>query len=316
MAKKSKKSTKKAKKVVRGGNAKGNGVSAAGKMRFAMDVCAVSNPFCPEAVGSRWPDNSFTKSSGWSLTNQPTTVTVNASGNGGLLILPTAQNSLASVTGTTATYTTLNSWSLPADIVRWRVTSYGVRLSSTLSKMTAQGSCLVRLFSPLSLTALGTTDLESVRADASMDIPISRLIEDDFYITPMPLGDNARWFQTGTPQDASTIATAISPGWQVVQIGVVGAPASSNPIRVNVYYNFEFVFGDGSASSAFATASPPDRPLVRQTNSSVLSSIGNFLEGAAQKVDSVFKSSAFRVGMRLLGAGATRNPSLLLQDVD
>lgn len=287
----------------------------ASALRFAMDTCSISNPFCPEAVSARWPDNSHTKSVGFSITGQTQTLAADANGNGVSIYTPTAQRAGGVVTSGTsnATFTTaMGKFEIPADIVRWRVTSYGIRVSSPLSSMTATGTAHVRLVSPMTGASLAALDYSSIRVDASVDVPISRLINKDLFVVPKPLGDNAHWFQSGNPQFYDYIADLENPGWQFIILGMSGAPASAAALRVQVYYNFEFVFADGSSSQQFAVAPPPDRPAVRQANSGVLASISNFIEGTAERVDSMFKSKAFQLGTRLIAAGATRNPALAL----
>lgn len=287
--------------------------TATGKpIRFAMEACSISNPFCPEAVAARWPDNSFTKSSGYSLTGTHAELASDANGNGATLFLPTGQRAAGTVTGVTGAFAALTDFALPSNIVRWRVTSYGLRISSPLSKMTATGNLLIRLVSPMNGSTLQSVDTTSIRADSIMDVPISRLIDEDVFVLPMPLGDNARWFNAGTPNDENTIANWVNPGWQVPLITIRGAPASTQTLRVLCYYNFEFVFADGASETYFATAPPPDQPAVRSANSGLLSSIGNFFEGTAEKLDSIFRSKALNLGVRMIGAGATRNPALLL----
>lgn len=291
-----------------------------GAMRFAMETCSISNPFCPEAVAARWPDNSHTKSVGWSLTGQPANLGTNAEGVGAQIYLPTAQRANGTVgAGTSiATFnTTMTNYELPSGVVRWRVTSYGLRINSPLAAMTATGTLHVRLVSPMVGTSLEVLDYTSIRTDAAIDVPISRLIGRDMFIVPKPLGDNARWFNANNPQSNTLVKDINNPGWQIVVLGVSGAPASASAVvRLQLYYNFEFVFEDGSASQAFAIAPPHDQPAVRQANSSVLETIGNFIEGTAEKIDSIFKSKAFQLGGRLALSAYTRNPTPMIMNVD
>lgn len=313
---------KKAKKTKRPAPARARPVRRAtdrgAQMRFAMETCSVSNPFCPEAIGSRWPDNSHTKSVGWSLTGQPASCGTDANGSACQVFTPTGQRATGVVTGSSAAFpNAMTNYSLPANVVRWRVTSYGIRISCPLSKMTATGTLFARLVSPMTGATLDPIDYTSIQTDSNMDIPLSRLIDRDLFIVAKPLGDNAHWFNAGTPQAVTTLATTTNPGWQYIVIGVAGAPASNSEVlKIKLYYNYEFVFEDGSAFQSFAAAPPADSPAVRQGNSSVLATIGNFIEGTAEKVDQFFKSKAFQVGSRLALAAGTKNPAPLMLTVD
>lgn len=296
MAKNGKKKVQK-KKTGKKSAPKARGMSM-GLSHLTMGVCSVTNPFCTEAIGTRWPDNSRTKSLGWGFQNQNQTVGANASGVGAVLFTPSYQNTVygGAVAGTTVTYAGSGSpMVIPPTTARYRLVTWGLRINSALAKMTATGMCHIRLFSPDTYNFLGTIDLTSTMADAAYDIPISRLIDQDAYVLPMPLGDDARLFwPTESSGTTSALANTQLPGWQVVQVGVSGAPASSVPLNVYAYYHFEIVPQDGDSANAFARAPPPPNPAIQNANAGVLASVGNFFEGAASKLDSVIKSKAAR----------------------
>jgi hypothetical protein len=315
MAKKSKKQGTKTKKSVKRAPRK-QVVDTKGSMSFAMGVCSLTNPFCPESVNSRWPDNSYTKSVGWSVTNMPQQLSANAAGDVNVLLFPEGYYSLGTLTGNSSAngaLTAFTTW--PTGTVRYRITSWGVRVSCQMTPMTASGMVRVRLFSPMGGTSLATTSIVSNLADASIDIPLARLINEDLFVIPAPLGDNARFFRD-TADFTTTLANYKNPGWQIVQLAINGAPASTtNALVFNIFYNLEFVFGDGDASMQFATPPPRNSPALQQGSASVIETVGNFLEGTAEKVDRIFKSKAFRLGTNMAamaGAAYTGNPKPLL----
>ncbi len=304
------------------GRAVARGATAAA-MRFAMDVCSVTNPFCPEAIAARWPDNSYTKSAGWSATALANSFISDANGNANTIYLPDGQGSAGTVTGTTSAHASFTSLvTFPSNVARYRVTSWGIKLTTSLSRFTAAGMVRVRLFSPIVGASLASISTTSVMADAVMDIPLSRLVGKDLFVVPAPLGDNARLFRDATLVTAP--ASWVNPGWQVISVSVTGAPISTSGIlEAQLFYNYEFVFTDGDAQNAFAEPPPTNNPLVQNGNASTLAQVGNFIEDAAGKVDSIFKSKAFKY-LRLGAATATRNPQLiaaasapiLIQDAD
>lgn len=274
--------------------------SMAGAMSLAMGVCSVTNPFCEEAVGAKWPDNSYTKSATFDVRAIPVTVTTNATGLAALLFTPTRDVDyfLATCAGTTATYGAATGWTIAtypttADVVRWRLTSMGIRIRAVVNKMTAAGSVRIRLFSPMGGTTLNALDINSTMADEVADIPVSRLVENDIYVVSKPLGDLARLFVSQTQDTNST--TFVNPGWQVIQVGVIGAAATTATLEISVYKHFEFIFADGNDKNAFTSKPPANSLAVREASASTIDKVGNFLEGTAQRVDAIYQSKALRV---------------------
>lgn len=266
-----------------------------GTMSLAMEACAVTNPFCPEAVGKRWPDNSMSKSTGWSITGFTTVLGTTAAGVGALMFVPNELGQLVTASGIAAPVITWNATSsplvtMPSAVVRWRITSWGVRVRCISPIMTTSGTCRIRLFSPVGGSSLGTTSGTSIAADQLYDIPLKRLIEKDLFITPMPLGEIARLYQD--QETGSTTIANTKFQWQVLQIYVDGAPASTSVLEASAYFNFEMVFADGDDKTFFAQKAPEENRLVQKTNSSLFSKIGNFVEGTVSSVDKVFQSKA------------------------
>jgi hypothetical protein len=175
--------------------------------------------------------------------------------------------------------------------------------------------------------SLVTTNYVTPLADAVLDVPLTRLIGQDQYVIPMPLGTDARLFR---PLDADTImANWINPGWQVVTVGANGCIASTVVANIVMFYHFECVPEDGHGESSFAKSPPPSNPVIRQANAGVLERIGNFVEGAASKVDALFQSRALKYLTAGVGAaygggqgaavgfqlgGAMRRPAIMDAD--
>lgn len=289
-------------------------------MHFTMQVCSVTNPFCPESIGARWPDNSYTKSVGWSMTDLTAELGTNGAGGCCALFFPEGCVAQGSVTGTTATFTGsmsfMQNW--PTGVVRYRITSWGLRVSTQLSPMTVSGMVRIRLFSPLNGSFFNTTSVTSNMADASHDIPLARLVGKDGFIIPAPLGDvNARQFRDIADFNP-VIASYKNPGWQIAQVSISGGPASfAGAVFVNAFYNFELIFADGDAQTAFAQPPPENNLAVREASASVFSSVGNFFDGAVSAVDRLYNSKAARFAGKIGMAYMTKSPApLLIRDVD
>lgn len=271
-----------------------------GPISMAMEVCAVTNPFCAEAKGARWPDNSYTKSVGLSFESSAV-LSTDANGNLASLFLigeaPLVATGTVS-TGLPVSYTTTETFTgiaIPNAVTRWRVTSWGVRIYCVGTRMNTQGRLRLRLFSPMTGASLNLVTMSTIYSDAMLDMPLSRLIEKDVFVVPMPLGEVARLFDDDSAKFRDgDLADWVNPGWQVLQIAVEGGQATTACVGITLYANYEYVFADDSNFQLLATAPPKNSLAVQQANAGVLSTVGNFVEGSAQRLDSFVQSSAFR----------------------
>lgn len=294
-------------------------------------ACSLSNPFCPAAWGARWPDNSMTRSVGWSA-KYLQSLSTDVNGNLARLYLPALFNPvvpatfpIASPGSVTAFPTRANVISIPTGIVRWRITSWGLKLSCPSAKLSTQGTVFVRLFSPMLFEALAEADVSTYKADAFYEVPLCKLIDEDMFIVPMPLGDSARLFRDQTFSEASAmgLTNQLNPGWQCITVAVYGAQ-TTNILNVTAYYNYELVFGDGEATMEFAKAPPQSNPMITDSTPSILDRVGNFVEGTAERVDNLFKSKALKYFSAAAGylAGGPRGAVVgfqgtqMIQDVD
>lgn len=304
-----------------GGGARGRaGPSKSGLIQTAMGACAVTNPFCPEAVGARWPDDSYTKSVGYSCPGVPIVLSTLTGSSAtaimcvGDMYAYSGATNVSPFTGPPATFTTLTQpLVLPSNVVRYRLTSYGIKLTGVVAPLSASGMVRVRLFSPADGSTLDSIDFRNVNADAAYDVPLARLSAKDLFIVPAPLGILARTFRVPPPN--ASIGAWENPGWQCAIVAIDGAPAATACLQVTLYYHYEFVFADGDAQNAFATAPPANSPLIAATSAGVMERVGNFFEGAAQTLDKVYQSRAMQY---LAAAGAsymTKSPApLMLMD--
>jgi len=264
-------------------------------------ACAVTNPFCPAAWGARWPDNSMTRSVGWTGRTFQAHI-ADANGNIGYMFLPGMHNngvSPVSPVAEPADFVSAGSaygdfFTIPSNVVRWRITSWGIKIRSTAPKLTAQGMLRIRLFSPQSFTTLQSVSLETFFADSSFDVPLSRLIEQDVYVLSMPLGTDARLFRPDDFDTVNPIVDRPNAGWQVITMKLSGGTPSIQQLETEVFYNYEFVFADASSSYAFAKPAPRDDPVTRSANAGIFEKIGNFVEGGANIVDRITKSAAVK----------------------
>lgn len=268
-------------------------------MAMAMQVCSVTNPFCPEAKGARWPDNSYTKSIGMSF-EASTSLTLDPNGVGSWLYAVGSQPlySIGAVTSGVAAYSNFAIFpglSAITGLQRWRLTSCGVKINCLSTRMNTQGRLRLRLLSPMGGGPLASVPVNTISADSMLDVPLSRLIERDVFVIPMPLGDVARLYNGDLPVYGAGAVTGWSnAGWQVLQVAVDGGQPDTSAINLTIYYNYEYVFDDVSVLQLLAHAPPANNLAVQQANAGVLSSVGNFVESGARGLDSFVQSAAFR----------------------
>lgn len=301
---KGKKKNQNKKSSKQGGNKKGNGKKktpvssfSMSSMAKVMETCSVTNPFCPEADNGKWPDNSYVKSNTWNISGAVYDLVTNGSGDAAVLFLPmfTCQYTTGVCTGNSvvpsATGAALQT--MPTGVDRFRITSMGFKISCATAPMTTQGYCNIRAFSPMAMSSLIAYDKASRLADWAEDIPLHRLLDQDAFIIPVPMGDDAREWRA-TSDYSSSFGTWNNIGWQCIAIGVSGGVATTNSLRVECFYHYEFMFTDGNASSSFATPPPKDDLTVRQASASVIEKIGGVVRGSAKLVDNIAKSTAFK----------------------
>lgn len=271
--------------------------------KMAMQVCSITNPFCPEAIGAKYPDNATTKSATFTL-RRPFIATTDANGNAAWLWAANwgGNGAAATVTGTTAAYTDIvqNMSQFPANVSRYRLVSWGVQVTPIVAPLSASGMIRVRLFSPEGGTSLTSIDTTSNLADDSYDVPLARN-QRDLFILPKRYGMESTMFQNA--QTATSVLTDWNnPGWQVIQIAVTNGPANTTVLQMSVYYHYEVVYLDGDPGNYYATPAPVVAPKVIETSSGVISKIGSFVEGTANTVDRLIQSSAFKYLGAAVGA--------------
>lgn len=286
-------------------------------LSFVKQACGITNPFCEEATVQRWPDNSFTKSVCWSVPGYTNLLTTDVNGKFSTLYLPGLRVTAPATTPTAnpAAYSNLYWTGVvpPGAVARYRITSWGVRLRCISPSLTTSGSVRIRLHSPISGASLAAVDTVSTMADASDDTPLSRLRDRDYFIIPSPLGTQARLFRDYQVDNAvSAIANWENPGWQVIQVSIDGAPASTPVLEVGIYIHYEFIFLDGDSGNAFAVAPPKNNPTAQAANASLFEKAGNFFSGTMRAIDNLFESKAGQFAAAVGASYMTKSPAPLL----
>jgi hypothetical protein len=279
---------------------------AVANLSHAMGVCSVTNPFCPEARGARWPDNSFTRSKGLGMRGV-IEMNCNANGYNAFLIIPRSgyMYALPSATMTTGTASfgllgllpgAAGNWP-PGVCARYRIISCGIALKCTANPLDVAGMCHVRTYSPMNGISGGmaSLDITSNYSDDRYDVPLARLVDETLYINLMPLGTEARLFRA--PEDPTeTAADFLSgAGFQSVVVGIKGPNNLAGAIVCDWYFNYEIVYTD-AANQIFMEPPAKYNPKVMHHNAQVLETVPSMqLSKSAKSVDQSFLSRAMSI---------------------
>lgn len=253
-------------------------------------VCSVTDPFCPAAKNSKWPDGT----SGNTLTEQlrgNVTITTLAAGNYAIAFSPSAPYGyLGTASSTSTTFTTGAALNLykPSSLVATygaevRIVSFGVIARSVASATTSAG--LVTFGTAGNMPTLSTaytfgTELYDQVAVVALQPGM------EFSWVSHPRGTDAHAFKSLSTTTSGPI------DWTTLTIEITGAPASTAVLNLEWYMNIEFTVGINSALSAIAKPNPPSVPHAATAVSHVHQSVGSFIKGGVAAVeDAVMKSA-------------------------
>jgi hypothetical protein len=257
-------------------------------------VCSVTNPFCPAAKSSKWPDGTV----GNTLTEQfRGNLTLGSSAQGNNVYsfaaavpfgyLDCSANS--ATTGTfSAAYKTYKASSLLATYgSTYRIVSAGIIFRCVASATTASGLITIGTSVPQTVSTVFTLGQELYQEC------IIKAIQPGMEVTwiAAPIGSTAHEF---VPQSTSAgFATATLPDWTSCTVEITGGPVSTPLIAAEWFINVEFMPGSGSiALASLATTNPPKSTVAETAQSHVAKSIGSFIEGGIRQVEDVVAKHA------------------------
>jgi len=276
----------KTKRRSRRGNRKSKGFTS----HHIRGVCVITDPFCPAAKNSKWPDGT----SGNTLTQQfRGHVSLNtslATGQFYYAFVPHAPYGY--ITGTVAagsvtlaaSYTILQASSMLATYGQaFRVVSAGCIIRCTASATNASG--IVTLGTS---TAPQPTAVIALGGELYQDTTVKALQPGmELSWISMPIGSTAREFSTlGTANPGPT-----SVDWTCLSIEMSGGPGSATTMAdLEWFVNVEFTINAGSGLATLAKPNPPAITKATEAASAVHSTLGSFIEGGVRTVeDTVYK---------------------------
>lgn len=289
----------------------------------AMEVCAITNPFCDESKGSRWPDGSSAYSVAVPARFR---VYVGGDGLGNSTMLFTTNPKRPVYLGT---YDPLDSnimtgWTgqpsgIPAILNQAdsvRVVSAGIKFVSTLSPMTASGSVsLIEL--PPNESALGPGYLPFNRTTQNRATYVTQAMRDDhgLYGLFRPQGPTSRSFNDYENADSPGGATFETFDWTSLVLSFTGLPTNVTAGFVDVFINYEVSFDVTSDMSLFARPAPPKNNMLMDVSQRITTT-ANFYRGDDRDVDNTFLGRARAALSSAAGFVADRVPAALRFGVD
>lgn len=266
-------------------------------------VCSVNDPFCKSAIGAKYFETGKVRTLSYSQ-HYRTVIATDSNGNGAVLVLPAYARypCVGSMVGTAASFT--NIYGSPAiteaTVKSYRIVSYGIIVRGTATPMTASGMVRVRTFDAVNGSTFATIQVESYNCAEYEDIPLSRCTE--VAIQGKRLDDTSSFLKPTTDTISGVlVADWKSPGFSSILIAVTGGPASTSPVDLEVFFNYELTFADDDGMAQIATHSPPALPMIKEAAELVSSETkAIFKNGMKALAQNTLKSAA----NALLQAGA------------
>jgi hypothetical protein len=277
--------------------------------RLLKQICAITDPFCDHALGSKWPDMNTLRSLPYTVRGFQT-ITLDASGNGCALFCPVWLGGVATgtVTGTTCGFTgNLGYWPGITGITpgQVRLVSGGLTIANTGAPMTSGGVLVVASVAGGESVNLASIDMGSYLQQEIRSRPFAACINAPAACVFRPGGTISRQFNnTIAPQSVSAANTW---DWNSFCVMVQGGVANGAVVRVEFFLHFELTFPKGDAFNLMLTPAAPNNTFLQQAAADITSSIQTVAVDTAKQVGSnVMKKALKTVGKLAISAVAAR----------
>jgi hypothetical protein len=244
-------------------------------------VCQVTDPFCPAARNSKWPDGT----QGNTLTEQLRgNTTLGADGTGkhcGAFAASAPYGYIGSVlAGDVATFSAAYTIYKASSLLNtygsnYRIVSFGLIFRCVASATTAGG---IITLGTMSAPPVSTTF--TIGQELFSDV-IVKAIQPGMELSWMaqPIGSGARDFI------AQSTTIAVGSDWTSCIVEISGSPPGA-VINVEWFMNVEFQpLSTARALTAIAKPNPPKSTVAEQATSSIHSKTGSFIEGGIKQVE-------------------------------
>lgn len=279
-------------------------------------VCGLTDPFCDHAKGARYFDSNGTHSLAYPQKRMIPLAT-NANGDLGLLLLPNYNNQWytfgVATAGNMAYAGTMTSAPVLGSVLNYRVVSWGFTIKHVTTPLTASGLISIRGFGSQAGLSYAHVDGQTLNADVISDIPL----QDCKNVAVIGRKANGTSAFYASPNTTAVIGSYVTDyvgcGWDVYQVYVTGAPASTTIAYLELTINFEVILDDFTGMAQLMTPPPPSS-LVLQTASSAVTSTAKsvFETGIAAASNYIKRSAATALASYFGGPSAGAATAMLL----
>jgi len=244
-------------------------------------VCSVTDPFCPAAKNSKWPDGT----QGNTMTSQfrgSQTIATTANGNNagafiatvpfGYLLTSATTTTTATLAGSASTYQANSLLSTLGD--EYRIVSMGIVARCVASANNCGG-----------ILTLGTTN----KVSTGQVITLGQELYDEVEIAPIQPGMEISWISQPRGPTAREFRAQsggiVTNDWTNLIFEISGAANSVNLINFEWYINTEWTTLTTNAVSTLARSNPPASQPAQSATSAVHSTLGSFVQGGVKEVE-------------------------------
>jgi hypothetical protein len=244
------------------------------------------------------------------------TVSTLANGNASILIIPQlGQGSFVGVSAvTTAGIVTTDAnvlattFGIVADVSGYRFVTAGVRVRNIAPHLTASGMVHIRSWAAATGSDFSTFDGTSFSASQCRDVSLVDTHEECLLFERTTQLNSEFFTLTAGP----TVAAWSKSGLNPISITLMGGPATTACLSIEVIYHIEYIFSDG-ASMGFAATNPPVfNPLLTQAANTVTSTFSNFAFKSAEMAGDYIRQHALSALRGVLSRDPRMRPLLAL----
>lgn len=274
-------------------------------------VCGLNDPFCDHAIGAKYSGFGRVRT----LTvpyHYRTSIATNATGDGGCLLVPNFLNQpvLPGVfTGATGAYGTMVGTTILSGVTSYRIVTFGAIVRCFTSPLNTTGMLCIRTFSPKTGASLLSITSTTYNCDESRDMSLKNVDEVCINVKRTDNTSKDLIDPTTTVATGGGINTWVSPGFQVVQVALFGAPVSVPVLDVEVFVNYEVTLDDGVSTQLLATPSPVNNPLVEKVSNLVTAETKSIVSGGALTFGKYIVNSAIKTAVAVGVGMITKSPS-------
>lgn len=306
--------------------------SPRGLEKFVTAVCAITDPFCPHAEGTKWPDGNAAKSLPVTLKGA-VTISTSAQGNAAAYFVPGWKVGYGTTdlaggsfpAGTTATFNTVPQVYTGAATYApksFRLVCGGIKVMNVGAPLNSSGTVTIIQVNGQDTLDMAGIDFGSYNQETIQTANFSSLIDKPVCAIFKPGGPQAHMF---TDISTPTATNDLKPNdFSVICVALTGGDISKAVLRIEYVLHYELLFGKSDIINLLATHPPPANPTVTGASQAISSTINDMAFEGARVVGQEVAKAAKRQAMKLLagfvagrlgGPGAGR-AAYTIMDVD